>query len=169
MTPEERLSAIGNLLADEEKNTPQKKRDGSNERTLEVGDEIEVYIRGVFPQSGRFMVTTDSNVKKIKGVKQDREAEKRLARLESKLGGEKGVENILNSVGKVMEGEIKAASKTGDWFYVQPTSDEGLPVGIGACDSSINEPLKANDKVQISFEGIDYSRGQLSFKITDRV
>ncbi len=63
MTPEERLSAIGDLLAKEERSqSEEKKHDNNNnndakESLLEVGNEVDVYVRAVFPQSGRFMVS----------------------------------------------------------------------------------------------------------------
>jgi hypothetical protein len=165
MSPEERLSAIGDMLAEEEEKQVKK----SNEVSLQVGDEMEVFVRAVFPQSGRFMVTTDKNVKehKLKDEKQEKEAEKRLERLASKMGGDNGLQQILDAKGEIMEGVIKANSKSGDWYYVQPLSDDGLPVGIGV--SEVEGPLSAGDKVQIRMDGIDYSRGQLSLKIIEKL
>ena len=169
MSPEERLSAIGDLLAESEKQ--ETKADSPNiiQKSLQVGDEVEVYIQGVFPQSGRFMVTTKNQVKKMKDVKQERMADKRLERLASKLGGDDGLELIKNSIGKEMEGEIKAISKAGDWYYVHPISEEGLPVGLGPCLCTLDEPLKAGDKVLICIDGIDYQRGQMSLKIINKL
>lgn len=163
MSPEERLSAIGNML-DEEIQIVENQKDNADKKSLQVGEELEVYVRAVFPQSGRFMVTTDKNIKghKAKDLKQEKEAEKRLERL-----GEKGLETILESVGKEIEGEIKANSKSGDWYYVQPLSDDGFPVGIGASD--VEGVFSSGDKVQIRIEGIDYSRGQLALKIIKKL
>jgi hypothetical protein len=171
MSPEERLTAIGNMIADEENQTPVQTGDenGSDKKSLEVGDEVDVYVQAVFPQSGRFMVTTNSNVKKMKELKQEREAEKRLERLASKLGGESGLALIQSFVGKEIEGEIKAISKAGDWCYVQPLLETGLPVGIGACDFELDEPLKSGDRVMISIGGIDYQRGQMSLKVMSKL
>ena len=169
MSPEERLASIGDMLSgDDESEKPESafvKVNDAGDRSIQVGDEIDVYVRVVSPQSGRFMVTTDNNVKKLKEVKKEREAEKRLERLSSKLGGEKGLDHILSYVGNEMEGEIKAKSKTGDWYYVQPICEDGLPVGIGPCANDIDEPLKAGDKVRVCIDGIDYTRGQLKLTI----
>ena len=169
MSPEERLASIGDMLSgDDESEKPESafvKVNDAGDRSIQVGDEIDVYVRVVSPQSGRFMVTTDNNVKKLKEVKREREAEKRLERLSSKLGGEKGLDHILSYVGNEMEGEIKAKSKTGDWYYVQPICEDGLPVGIGPCANDIDEPLKAGDKVRVCIDGIDYTRGQLKLTI----
>ncbi len=106
---------------------------------------------------------------KLRDLKQEREAEKRLSRLASKMGGEKGLQTILDHVGEEMEGEVKASSKAGDWYYVQPLSG-GLPVGIGNSGEIENSgPLSSGDKVQIRIEGIDYSRGQLSLQILKKI
>ena len=106
---------------------------------------------------------------KSRDLKQEREAEKRLSRLASKMGGDKGLQTILDSVGEEMEGEIKASSKAGDWYYVQPLSG-GLPVGIGNCSEIESDiPLSSGDKVKIRIEGIDYSRGQLSLHILEKI
>ena len=169
MSPEERLSAIGDLLAESEKQETKADSPNTIQKSLQVGDEVEVYIQGVFPQSGRFMVTTKNQVKKMKDVKQERMADKRLERLASKLGGDDGLELIKNSIGKEMEGEIKAISKAGDWYYVRPISEKGLPVGLGPCLCTLGEPLKAGDKVLICIDGIDYQRGQMSLKIINKL
>lgn len=170
MSPEERLTAIGDMIADEENQTRVHSRDDNNnhKQSLEVGDEVDVYIQAVYPQSGRFMCTLNCNVKKMKELKQEREAQKRLERLASKLGGESGLALIQSFVDKEIEGEIKAISKAGAWYYVQPF-ETGLPVGIGACDLELEEPLKTGDRVMISIDGIDYRRGQMSLKVMSKL
>jgi len=164
MTPEERLSAIGDMLAVDDSVTEVTNILGSGVPTLGVGDKVDVYIRGVFPQSGRFMVTTNSNIRdhNLADLKRKKEAEKRLSRLASKVGGEEGLQKIFDSVGDEMEGEIKAKSKSGDWYYVQPANDS-LPVGIGK--NEVDGSFSSGDKVHIRINGIDETRGQLSLTI----
>merc|ERR1711865_58868 len=65
MSPQERLEAIGAMLETEEEEedvsgTGIKEEKINTEKQLEQGDKVNVYIRAVFPQSGRFMVTMDS-------------------------------------------------------------------------------------------------------------
>jgi len=126
---EERLQIIGDMLAKEEESAttttqPSIDHDQSffNKETdsagfMCVGNEIDVYIRGVFTQSGRFMVTLDPSIKdrKVKELKREREASKRLTRLAGKKDGEgKGLQHILDRNGMECNGTVKAKSKTGD-------------------------------------------------------
>ncbi len=170
MSPEERLRAIGEMLDVEEPKSEQasnKKTQIANaENQLKQGDKVDVYIRSVFPQSGRFMVTLDSTIKgkKMKDMKREKEANKRLEKLASKMGGEEGLENILSSVGLQIEGVVKAKSKTGDWYYVQPEVD-GFPVGVA--QSTIEQTLKPGDKAMVRVDGIDEKRGQLALTIME--
>merc|ERR1712226_1584770 len=67
---------------------------------LKVGDEVNVFIKSVSKQSGRFAVTTDPSVqgKKAKDIKRENEAEKKLSKLAKKFG-EEGLEKILELEG----------------------------------------------------------------------
>ena len=175
MSPEERLHAIGEMLAKQEEVEVEEEAVEAKSNinrmqekaSLEVGDEVNVYVRAVFPQSGRFMVTTDKSVKKLKDLKQQKEADKRIERLASKMGGESGIQMIQDLEGEVMEGEVKAASKAGDWYYVQPLSETKLPVGVAGCE--IHDSLSSGDKVEIRINGIDHTKGQLSLTIINRL
>ena len=62
----------------------------------------------------------------------------------------------------VLEGVVKAKSKTGDWYYVQPDV-EGFPVGVA--QSEIEDSLEPGQKAKIRVDGIDESRGQLALTI----
>lgn len=186
---EERLRIIGDVLAKEESSdsaattAPSFTGDdesSSNEEVdsasfLCVGNEIDVYIRGVFTQSGRFMVTLDPSIKgrKVKELKREREASKRLTRLAGKKnsGGE-GLQHILDSVGMECNGTVKAKSKAGDWYYVQPDVDEeeeGLKLPVGVAQGELDEVLSSGDKVWVRLDGIDESRGQLSMTLLKKI
>lgn len=176
MNPEERLMAIGAMLEKTEtsrsakqvqsKDMTKNKSKKSNGAvvSLKQGDEVNVFIRSVFPQSGRFMVTQDARIKnrKLKDLKREKLAEKRLEKLHNKMGGTAGVQYILSCVGLEMEGVVKAKSKTGNWYYVQPQTD-GFPVGVA--NSDIDQSLEPGQKAKIRVEGIDEARGQLSLTI----
>jgi len=172
MSPQERLEAIGAMLETEEEEdvsgTGIKEEKINTEKQLEQGDKVNVYIRAVFPQSGRFMVTMDSSIKgkKLKDMKREKEANKRLEKLTSKMGGDEGLQNILSSVGLQIEGVVKAKSKTGDWYYIQPEV-EGFPVGIA--QSEIDEDLASGDRAKIRVDGIDESRGQLALTVLEKL
>jgi hypothetical protein len=165
MSPEERLKAIGDMLEKEEAPKEEsKKYKKAKDVQLRNGDKVDVYVRAVFPQSGRFMVTLDSKIKdrKLKDLKREKQADKRLAKLAKNFGGEEGLESILASVGLEIEGVVKAKSKTGDWYYVQPDV-EGFPVGVA--QSEIEDSLEPGQKAKIRVDGIDESRGQLALTI----
>lgn len=164
MSPEERLRAIGDMLEKEEAVDMKKRAKVDTE--LKKGDQIDVYVRSVFPQSGRFMVTLDSSVKgrKMKDLKRERSANKKLEKLAKKMGGEEGLANIQSSIGLEMGGVVKAVSKAGDWYYVEPEV-EGFPVGVATNESS--KSLVQGQEVKIRIEGIDESRGQLALTIVD--
>mmetsp|Transcript_22479 Transcript_22479/g.54376 ORF Transcript_22479/g.54376 Transcript_22479/m.54376 type:complete len:569 (-) Transcript_22479:89-1795(-) len=154
---------------------------------IEAGDSIQVYIKAVSPQSGRFMVTLDPTVKnkKPKDLKQEKQADKRKERLESQIGQE----DIATLVGNVYDGIVKAKSKTGDWYYVQPcigelgesveTCDTSLPVGVATFLSESNgdseeedggsnqHSYSEGDHVRVRLEGIDERRGQLALTLLD--
>lgn len=165
MGPEERLKAIGDMLEKEEK-APKEIKNVKTAKDIKLrhGDKVDVFVRAVFPQSGRFMVTQNSSIKdnKLKDLKREKQAEKRLSKLAKKMGGEDGLNKIVSSVGVEMEGMVKAKSKTGDWYYVQP-ADESFPVGLAKCE--IAAVLDAGQSVKIRVDGIDEARGQLALTI----
>ena len=173
MTPQQRLHAIGEMLASEEETeVKQQKKDRQDiSKCLNIGDEVNVYIRSVSKQSGRFTVTTDPSIKgrKSKDLKKEKLASKRLSKLAAKMGGEEELERISELVGKEIAGEIKAKSKSGDWYYFQPDEEhKNLPVGVASCSDS-SHTYSPGDKATVRLEGIDESRGQLSFTLINAV
>lgn len=148
---------------------------------IEAGDEIQVYIKAVSPQSGRFMVTLDPSIrdKKPKDLKREKQADKRKERLSKQIGQE----DIQSLIGNEYDGIVKAKSNTGDWYYVQPCAEEGeeeandgvsLPVGVAnfVSESDDGEEGKhdaysAGDHVRVRLEGIDEMRGQLALTLLD--
>ena len=140
-----------------------------------VGNEIDVYIPGVFTQSGRFIVTLDPSIKyrKLKELKREREASKRLARLAGKKNGEgTGLQQILDRDGMECNGTVKAKSKTGDWYYVQPDvneDEEGSKLPVGVAQGKLDEVISSGDKVRVRLDGIDESRGQLAMTLLDKL
>ena len=170
MSPEERLRAIGDMLQKEEtpKNQSQSSKGKDVKPLTEIreGDKIDVYIRSISAQSGRFMVTLDASTKdhKMKDLKREKQVDKRLSKLAKTMGGEDGMVNILSSVGLELEGVVKAKSKTGDWYYIQPDV-EGFPVGVAK--SEIDEDLEPGQRAKIRVDGIDESRGQLALTVLE--
>lgn len=148
------------------------------------GDEIQVYIKAVSLQSGRFMVTLDPSVgnMKAKDRKREMQAENRKERLLTKQLTEEDHRAIHTLVGNVYDGIVKAKSKTGDWYYVQPLCIDGevvedgqsaMPVGIANFPSQEEGGEKdhslyvVGDHVRVRLEGIDERRGQLSLRLMD--
>ncbi|KAL9188186.1 hypothetical protein ACHAXT_006564 [Thalassiosira profunda] len=152
---------------------------------IKAGDDIEIYIKAVSPQSGRFMVTLDPAVKgkKPKDTKREKQADKRKERLEKQIGQE----DIEALIGTIYDGIVKAKSKTGNWLYVQPCTegdvggeeacDAGLPVGVasflGESDGASLEEgghgsYSAGDHVRVRLEGIDEKRGQLALTLLEQ-
>jgi hypothetical protein len=168
--------------------------DGDFYNVVEAGDEVQVYIKAVSTQSGRFMVTLDPCVgeKKARDRKRERQAEKRKERLLSKRAigrdddggndnhGDDDDDDIRSLVGNVYDGVVKAKSKTGNWYYVQPTGGgEGvggaaiLPVGIANFSTQSewgeinNVSYSVGDHVRVRLDGIDERRGQLALTLMD--
>lgn len=174
--------------------------DATSEEDLNIkaGENVQVYIKNVSPQSGRFMVTLNADSvkdKKPKDIKLEKQADKRMERLEKQISHE----DIEALVGNVYDGVVKAKSKTGNWYYVQPCvngeddkcvddyGDEScipsLPVGVatfelskesdgdddgkGENSNEQHESYTAGDKVRVRLEGIDEKRGQLSLTLMD--
>jgi hypothetical protein len=132
-------------------------------KRLRVGDDVKVYIRSVSKQSSQYTVTTNPAVqgRKAKDLKQEDEAQKRLERLEKKMGG--SLERIYALEGQECDGTVRATSQTGDWIYVQPNL-EGLPVGVAVMTDDAEE-LAPGDKVRVKLGGIDEQRGQLLMQV----
>lgn len=143
----------------------------TDESEIAAGDVIEVYIKSVFNQSGRFMVSMDQKVKdkKAKEWKREKEADKRIERLSNKFKRD----DIQSLIGNEFDGVVKARSKTGAWYYVQPLVkgeiDGSLPVGVA---SYVKEELEehnssysAGDSVRVRLDGIDRKKGQLSLTL----
>ena len=145
---------------------------------IKAGDDVQVYIKTVSPQSGRFMVTLDSSIKnkKAKEIKLEKQADKRLSRLEKQISHE----DIESLIGNVYDGIIKAKSKTGNWYYVQPCvdsddeeNDEGescipsMPVGVASFEEEDgNHKLyESGDNIRVRLDGIDEKRGQLALTL----
>lgn len=147
------------------------------ESRIDAGDTLEeVYIRSVSPQSGRFMVTLDSSVGEKKAIdfKREKQAEKRKERLSKHLS----VEDITSLIGQEYHGVVKATSKSGDWYYVQPCADaddtsqggecqvNALPVGIARFEGEDGgRQFESGDNLRVRLNRIDEGRGQLSLTI----
>ena len=166
LSPEERLREIGMMLDEEQALSGP--APGHN-RSLRPGETIEVYVKAISRQSGRFMVTGDPSIKgkKAKDVKMEKNAQKRMDKLAKSLGGEDGLTDLLSSVGLELTAVVKATSKSnaGACYYVQPV-DSDLPVGIANCDEQEGaKSLSPGDEIQIRLEGVDETRGQISFTV----
>jgi hypothetical protein len=172
----QRLEALGKLLETEENSQKRNKKNETefqpdfDAKFLKMGDEIDVYIRAVYPQSGRFMVTLDAGMRnrKLKDIKREEEAVKRLNRLSNKFGNTDGLQLILNNIGKELNGTVKAQSKSGDWYYVQPDINEveGVTIPVGIAKNGLGSALVSGQKVVVRLDGVDDSRGQVAMTIT---
>lgn len=133
---------------------------------LTVGDDVDVYVRTVSKQSGQFSVTTNPAVKgrKAKDMKKENDAAKKLKKLRKSLGGD--LRLIYDLEGSECDGIVKAASKTGDWLYVDPDI-EGLPVGVAAMGEKLLH-INSGDKVRVRIEGVDEERGQLALQVLEK-
>ena len=159
ITAQERLDAIGEMIDDEGFSTPE----------AQTGDEMDVYIQSVSPQSRRFTVslTKPSLSSKNNDKKQQKLAKKRL----SKLSEDDTLRKMEELAGTECNGVVKAVSKSGDWFYVAPEidEDEHLPqVGVAhpIQESETDfSAIVAGTRVRVRLEGIDEKRGQLSMSL----
>jgi ribosomal protein S1 len=146
---------------------------GYKRRQLKVGDKVQVYVKFISKQSGRFMVTMDPEVRKPKEVKREHAVEKKLTRLAQQLGG--SLDRISHYVGRECSGIVKATSQTSDWLYVQPQL-ENLPVGVGTLSPVLKQRedegginIKVGDAVNIRLDGIDEERGQLAMTVLGKL
>eukprot|EP00957_Ditylum_brightwellii_P211691 15366470-Ditylum_brightwellii.AAC.1 len=194
MSPQERLDAIGRMLDNEQKALQREEKEEQEQQSqkehpssqthaqnshanatpmfLSVGEEIDIYIKAIYPQSGRFMVTVDSSIqgRKAKDIKHEREVEKRMMKLAGEDG--EGLGKILNCVGLECDGVVRAKSKAdedGRW-YVQPLVSKAnggpLPVGVATLGDGVGlEGLESGDEIRVKIEGIDEGRGQLALTI----
>jgi len=136
--------------------------------TLRVGERVDVYVKSVSKQSNQFTLTMDSSVigKTAKDIKKESEVDKKHFRLAKQLGGFRRIRELK---GKKCDGIIKAASNTGDWFYVQPQLDN-LPVGVATVPETIEgDALQIGDAVRIRLDGVDKDRGQLAIRILNKL
>eukprot|EP00526_Cylindrotheca_closterium_P007217 CAMPEP_0113610942 /NCGR_PEP_ID=MMETSP0017_2-20120614/5293_1 /TAXON_ID=2856 /ORGANISM="Cylindrotheca closterium" /LENGTH=695 /DNA_ID=CAMNT_0000519859 /DNA_START=36 /DNA_END=2123 /DNA_ORIENTATION=- /assembly_acc=CAM_ASM_000147 len=130
---------------------------------LKVGDVVDVFVRNVSKQSGQFAVTMNPAVqgRKAKDMKKENDASKKLKRLKKSLGGD--LRQIYELEGSECDGTVKAASKTGDWLYVDPDID-GLPVGVAAMSEELTD-INSGDRVRVRIDGVDEERGQLALQV----
>ena len=160
MSSSQRLENLDQIMMDSTENVEK------DRMPLEVGDSLDVYIQAVSRQSGRFMVTTQAYGPRMKMVKQISKSNKNLDRLLRSFDGD--VNNILSLVGEEGDGIVKAASKVGDWVYVQPRFGN-LPVGVARCASGMSrESLSEGDSVRVRLDGVDETRGQLAFTVVQK-
>ena len=140
-----------------------RKSHAARTRRLHIGDTLEVFVKSVSKQSCQLQLTMNSEGqgRKARDIKRETECEKKLARLEKQLGG---LHRINELKGRAMNGVVKAMSNTGDWLYVQPSSDD-LPVGVATLPEDHSLELKQGDAVLVQLDGIDSSRGQLALKV----
>lgn len=178
MDANERLDAIADLLGEAEekeellhaKSTTTTPKDISS---FKPGDDIEVFVSAIFPQSGRFMISLDKptqNSQKYKEKKLSNTVSKRLSKLQEKNM------DMEKFFGVECDGIVKAVSKTGDWYYVAPHFDvesDGvtLPkVGIATPVSlDFVEDIQEGSKVRVCIQGIDETRGQLSMSLLNLI
>lgn len=146
-----------------------KKRPRLQRKIIDVGDYVKVYVLDVATQSKLLRVTTNPLVKglKPKDIKKEEGASKKLNRLRLQIGG--NLNNVLSLKGRKVNGVVKAASKTGDWVYVQPLWKRDFPVGIGRLNGEGLQDISAGDYVECSFDGIDYDRGQLALQVLQKL
>lgn len=171
MSADDRLMAIGDLLDAEDEetaissSTPEVATLTTTTSTLNVGDDVEVYVRTVSPQSRRFMLTTvkPSPSTNYKDIKFKQVADKRLSKLSASLSA---IEELR---GTECFGVVKATSKTGNWCYVQPEVEASSVPKVGVAhpevDGDVDDTIAEGDRVRIRLEGIDESRGQLSMTL----
>jgi hypothetical protein len=88
-------------------------------------------------------------------------------------------------IGNVYDGVIKAKSRVGKWYYVQPCvredddmpSEVSWPVGVAntltevtegqVIGSTQNNSYSVGDHVRVRLDGIDERRGQLALTLMD--
>lgn len=160
LTPVQRFQKLGEIMGGD--------ADGDDRQTLQVGQDVEVYIQAVSKQSGRFMLTTQSSVQSMKDLKKKTKVNKNLSRLLDSFGGD--IKNIVKLRGQEGEGTVRAISQTGDWIYVQPAF-QNLPVGVAQLLDSERLNFKsfaAGDLVHIRIDGVDEARGQLAMTVISK-
>lgn len=192
LTPEERLGKLDSIMASSDDNVkedagaaePVVGKTWGDPSEIRVGDDVVVYVQAMpkkgrrsggssfFPQSkkGHVVLTVDPNVKPMKLVKKERGASKKLERLMKQVGGDGGEgsdEFLLGLQGTECDGVVKATSRTGDWYYVQPELPN-LPVGVAHLAKDIQESLSQGDQVRVRLDGVDESRGQLAMTVTGK-
>jgi len=173
LSPSERAAAFEHLISrlDGEPSGRSKKRkrqESPARRKLREGAEIDLYVKQVSLQSGRFKLTTDPHVGQSSGRDRKRDAavDKRMEKLTSILG-EEGLADYIAMEGEDGTGTVVARSKTGSWYYVRPNPKVhgDLPVGVAAVADDGGEDFMPGDVVRIRFAGIDESRGQIAMDL----
>jgi hypothetical protein len=140
---------------------------GLKSKRLNVGDRVEVFVKGVSKQSNQLMVTMNPSVQGMtaKDLKRETGLSKKLNRLAKQIGG---MHRIRELQGQECDGVVKATSVAGDWLYVQPTMDN-LPVGVATVPADLYANLTKGDKVRIQLSGVDEDRGQLAMLILKKL
>jgi len=124
------------------------------------------------------MVTLDPTASTTKAIyiKNAKFGQKKRSTLGPQL-----LQTIMDSVGMECDGTVRAKSKTGNWYYVQPhpndhtttnnnNNDEiQLPVGVATPQETTtnDSTFHSGDKVRIRIDGMDESRGQLALTLLD--
>jgi hypothetical protein len=164
------LQSMTESNRDEEKPSRRNPKPKLMSKRLKVGEYVKVYVKTVSKSSSTFRVTTNPLIKgqKPKQIKKEAEIEKKLKRLKEKVGG--NLNNIYSLEGNTCDGVVKAHSKTGDWFYVQPLyKNKDLPVGVATIEGEELEDLSPGDFVQVRIGGIDFDRGQLALHVLKKL
>lgn len=140
---------------------------GLKSKRLNVGDRVEVFVKGVSKQSNQLMVTMNPSVRGMtaKDLKRETGVSKKLSRLAKQIGG---MHRIRELQGQECDGVVKATSVAGDWLYVQPTMDN-LPVGVATVPADLDASLVKGDTVRIQLQGVDEDRGQLAMLILKKL
>jgi hypothetical protein len=140
---------------------------GLKSKRLNVGDRVEVFVKGVSKQSNQLMVTMNPSVQGMtaKDMKRETGVSKKLNRLAKQIGG---MHRIRELQGQECDGVVKATSVAGDWLYVQPSMDS-LPVGVATVPAELYADLTKGDKVRIQLQGVDEDRGQLAMLILEKL
>lgn len=175
MSAEERLMAISELLNEDAEPllVPEKEdKPQVSASEIKVGDDVDVFVLTVSPQSRRFKLssTRPSASNKYKEVKHKSLVDKRLSKLTAHGSSLASIEELK---GTECSGIVKATSKTGNWFYVEPLVNNDQ-VGSSIPKVGVAHPLDENGldgtivhgtRVRVRLEGIDESRGQLSMTL----
>jgi hypothetical protein len=145
---------------------------------VNVGDQVDVFVKSFSPGDRRLFLTMDPTIKS-QPKKQRRQLDnvnKRTERLIQRLGGMKAIRSLR---GTECDGVVKATSNMGDRsrLYIQPMNNDddddktrNLPVGVATCpDPDLMDLLQQGDSVRVRLEGLDEQRGQLAMVVLERM